>query len=175
MKPCVEPYRKTPEDRAVIDMTVKDDTDFLSRFSKHSTPVISSDVADFLENSTQNIPPKTPLHVRIYSDCIDEDEKPVYAKAMKDYYADKVTAAKRELHRNTTLALALALVGIFILAVSLIMDGILWSEVMDIAAWVFLWEAVDIVAFRQRELRLCRYRYTQFTEMVIEYLPPEQS
>ena len=38
--------------RAVINMTVKDYSDFLSPYSERATAVISSDVAEFIENST---------------------------------------------------------------------------------------------------------------------------
>ena len=45
-------YRRDGEGRIIVDMNVKDDTDFLSVFSANDTPVISSEVAEFLENST---------------------------------------------------------------------------------------------------------------------------
>ncbi len=169
MKQHIKRYNRNKNGRVLIDMTVNDDTEFLTQFSRHNTPVISSEVADFLENSTQNVLPKDRLHLKIHSNCIDENKKTIYTNAIKDYYTDKVIATKRELRHNNVLAIVLALVGILILALSLIMDGTLWPAVIDIVAWVFLWEAVDIVAFKQRDLRLCRYRYSRFTEMEIEY------
>ncbi len=36
----------------VIKMVVRDDTDFLSPFSEQRVPVISADVADYLESNT---------------------------------------------------------------------------------------------------------------------------
>ncbi len=47
--------QRDEQGRIIINMTVKDDSEFLSRFSERSTPVISSEVAEFLENSTQGI------------------------------------------------------------------------------------------------------------------------
>ncbi len=43
-------YKRDADGRVIINMTVKDDTDFLSVFSTGDTPVISSEVAEFLEN-----------------------------------------------------------------------------------------------------------------------------
>lgn len=79
-------YLRDADGRVIINMTVKDDTDFLSVFSTGDTPVISSEVAEFLENSTQSIRPKEQLILKIHSDCIDDNEKKEYGRAIKEYY-----------------------------------------------------------------------------------------
>ena len=60
-----------------------------------------------------------------------------------------------------------------ILSLALLLEyrvgSLIWAEVIDIAAWVFLWEAVDIGIFRNRELREKRLRYRSFMEMKIVY------
>ena len=78
-------YKRDNENRIVIDMTVKDDSDFLSVFSQSDTPVISSEVAEFIENSTDSILPKEQLTLRIHSDCIDDNEKVLYRESIKEY------------------------------------------------------------------------------------------
>ena len=74
------------QNRVVINMTVKDDGNFLSVYSQSDMPVISSEVADFLETSVFAVPPTEELTLKIKSDCIDESEKIVYEKAIKEYY-----------------------------------------------------------------------------------------
>ena len=63
----------------------------------------------------------------------------------------------------------LLLAGILTLAISFQIENHIWAEVIDIAAWVFLWEAVDIGAFRNHELRANRLRYLSLIEMKIVY------
>ena len=46
------------EQNAKINMTVNDDSDFLSPYAETGKPVISSEVAEFLENSAN---PFTPI------------------------------------------------------------------------------------------------------------------
>lgn len=53
--------QRDAEGRVLLDMTVKDDSDFLSVFSESDTPVISSDVADFIEARTRSVPPNEEL------------------------------------------------------------------------------------------------------------------
>ena len=161
----VRRYERDVENRMIINMTVKDDSDFLSVFSENETPVISTNVADFIENSTHALPPKEEFTLRIYSNCIDDEEKTDYQKAIKEYYAEKYIANEKELKRNIFLVFVLMLVGIFVLAFAFQVDHAIWAEVIDIAAWVFLWEAVDISAFLNRSLRLKRKRYIAYMSM----------
>ena len=93
-------------------MNVKNDDDFLSVFSEYGDPVISSGVADFIENSTETVFPDESLSLHIHSNCVDD---------------------------------------------------------VEIVAWVLIWEAVDIVAFRNRELRVNCRRYLAYITMKIRY------
>ena len=160
---------------AIVNMTVKDDSDFLSVFSSGQTPVISTEVADFIENNTHTIRSNEELTLRIYGNCIDEQEKVTYGSAIKEYYAEKYLANEKELKRNSFIVLILMWAGILVLAAAIFLeyrrDSIIWSEVIDIMAWVFLWEAVDIAVFENRSLRLKRLRYMSYMSMKIEYYP----
>lgn len=166
-------YKRDASGRVIVNMTVKDDADFLSVFSTGDTPVISSEVAEFLENSTHSVLPKEQLTLRIHSNCIDDNEKEEYRKAVKEYYTERYIANMRELKRNFIIALLLAVGGAITLAAAFFIErqtgSVFWTEVVDIIAWVFLWEAVDISAFKNRELRVKRSRYLSFLSMNIEY------
>lgn len=160
--------------RAVIHMTVNDDDEFLSVFSANDTPVISEDVAEFLENSTASLLPRQPLTLRIHSGCIDEKEQELYGKSIKEYYAGKYISQKWQLRKNAFIVGTLTLLGILILAIAVFLEyrfeSVIWAEVLDIAAWVLLWEAVDISAFKNRGIRLQKMRYLSYMDMKIEYL-----
>jgi hypothetical protein len=161
----------------VVRMTVKNDDDFLSPFSAGDEPVISTDVAEFIENATAALPPSASLALHVYSDCIDETETTVYTKAIQNYYREKYAASEIERKQNSRMVLLLALVGILILSLAFLLGAnahFLWAEVIDIAAWVFLWEAVDVAAFRNRALRINRMRYRAFLAMPVIYHPLER-
>ena len=168
-------YKRGEDGRILINMNVKDDTDFLSVFSESSVPVISSEVAEFIENSTFSVAPMEKLTLRIHSDCIDDEEKVIYRKAIEEYYTERYIVNERELKRNYIIILLLTLFGVITLIGAYLIEnrtGILFlTEIVDIAAWVFLWEAVDIGVFHLRELRVKRRRYLSFLTMNIEYLP----
>lgn len=154
----------------VIDMTVKNDDDFLSVYSGSEAPIISSDVADFIENSTRSLPPQQAYTLRIHSNCIDDKEKIEYDSAIKEYYAEKYFANKKELRINRIIVLLLLMAGVLVLSLAFQVENHIWSEVIDIAAWVLLWEAVDIWAFKNRELNIKAKRCLAFMDMKVEYM-----
>ena len=153
----------------IIDMTVKNDDDFLSVYSTNEIPVIATEVAEFIENNTSSLHASDPLTLRIYSNCIDESEQKDYREAIKEYYTDKYIVNEKELKRNRIIIFLLMIAGVITLALAFRINSNIWSEVVDIAAWVFLWEAVDIGTFKNRELRLKRKRYLAYMSMKVEF------
>lgn len=159
-----EPYR--------IDMNVSDDSEFLSKFSTSETPVISREVADFIEQSTPTIRKDETLTLRIKSNCIDEKEKEIYPSAVREYYKERYISNKRELMRDYVIAAILALAGILVLALAIFVGhhSTIWSEVVDIVAWVFIWEAVYIAFLETRKLKLDNRKYIAYISMKVEYI-----
>ncbi|MGM9522512.1 MAG: hypothetical protein ACI3VB_08545 [Oscillospiraceae bacterium] len=168
-------YKRDAEDRIVVDMTVQDDSEFLSVFSEGETPVISMEVADFIESRTRSLPPQEPLTLRIHSDCIDDREKQLYAAAVREYYTERYAANRQELRRNRVIAAFLLLAGVLVLSAALWLgdrvDNAVWAEVIDIVAWVLLWEAADISLLENRTLRWKEKRYLSCTAIRMEYVP----
>lgn len=166
-------YPKDEDGRAILRMSVKNDDDFLSVFSKGETPVISSDVADFIEDGISAIPPQESLTLEIHSCCIDEEEKRLYPQAIREYYTQKYIANKQELRHNFFVCLFLFLTGLATLAFGLYFSyrfsNEVGAEVIDIAAWVLLWEAVDISVFSNRALRLKERRCLACLDMKVVF------
>lgn len=156
-----------------IRMNVSDDSNFLSVFSENDTPVISHDVAEFIETSTHSVRPSNRLTLKIKSNCIDQNEKTLYRRAIKEYYTEKYAAVNRELKKNHLIAFVLGLLGVLVLAEAIVLDyfyeSAIWAEVIDIVAWVFLWEAVDIAFLETRKLKLDRQKYIAYVMMNVEF------
>lgn len=162
-------YQRDEEGRVIINMVVEDDSGFLSPFSETISPSIATDVADFLENETKTLLPKELLTLRIKSNCIDENEQKLYEKAIKEHYTKVYIANEKDIKRNKIITLILFIIGVIVLSLAITFKNVIWSEVIDIAAWVFLWEAVDIYFFKNRFQKMQRFRYLSFISMNIEY------
>ena len=171
-------YKRDDGGRIIIQMNVKDDANFLSEFSESATPVISTEVAEFIENETNAVPPNEDFTLQVYNDCIDDREEKVYSAAIKEYYMQKYIANEREIKRNRFAGLLLGIAGILVLAAELIFDyrvgNALWSSVIDIVAWVLLWEAVDIGVLEARVTAIKRKRFLAYLSMKTEYIPTKK-
>ncbi len=169
-------YRRDAEGRVIIPMNVKSDDNFLSEFSENDTPIIASEVADFIETSTCEVHPNEELTLQIHSDCIDEEEQQLYSNAIREYYMQRYIANEREIRRNRWIVLLLGLAGVLVLLAQIIYDhavgNAIWAEVIDIVAWVLLWEATDIGLLGTRNLRIQKKRCLSYLSMKIEYLKP---
>ncbi len=165
--------KRDTDGRVIINMSVKSDENFLSEFTSGDAPVISSDVADFIENATDEVLLGEPLTLSVSSRCIEKDEREIYKGAVKEYYVQKYIANERELKRNRIVVIALSILGILVLMANIIFDytvgGRIWTEVIDIVAWVLIWEAVDIGFFGCRQMRIKKCRYLSYISMNIEF------
>lgn len=165
---------KLNEEPREIEINIRDDSNFLSPFSGGDDAVISDELAGFIEKRVDIVYPKEELSLNIRSSCIDDNEKTLYTKAFNKYFEEKSVSAKRELRRNNFIALLFLAVGVLVIALSIFInynfESEIWAEVLDIVAWVLVWECVDILLFKNRELRLNLKKYNALSRACIRYL-----
>ena len=145
----------------------------LSHFCEPGKPLISTELADFIENSANDFHPNEKLSLNIYSNCITDDEKVIYNQAIKNYFQLQLKDVIRSLKQKRIIAISFSIVGIIALAFMFICSNMgikqIWIECINIFAWVFIWEAVDLLFIEQNSLLIRRKRLINFIEMSINY------
>ncbi len=162
------------EGRELIALSVHNDDSFLSPYSMGKAPKLSEEVVSFLDESTRGIRPDSHVHLAIHSDSIDEEEAARYESAIRSHYEStyhSIRAEKKHLHR---IALIMALVAVFALSFMIGIDvagqgDAVFVEVVDIFAWVFMWEAVDIFFLQCTLLRARERRALILAESRISF------
>src|SRR5574344_1797409 len=102
---------KDADGRVIIDMVVKDDSNFLSPFyGKY--PVISQEVAEYLDNAQKAVLPKNEIRIKIKSNAIDANEKTIYENAIKNHYQYVRMQILKELLSNRWTSFAMFIVGV---------------------------------------------------------------
>jgi len=173
---CKNEQRKDEAGRVIVDLRVINDESFLSPYSTEGHNIISEELSDFIEHSLAPVPSDKPIRFRIFSDVITEEEQREYTKAIHSHYADKyryTCIQKKNLHK---LALIMALIAVAALGFMIGIDIVgkrteIFTEIVDIFAWVFMWEAVDIFFLECTMLGFKQKRYLRLYESAIEYLP----
>lgn len=165
--------KKLPDEAACLNLNITDDSDFLSPYSPSEKPLVSSDVADFLENSARAFHPRAKINLTITGRCIDESEKSAYGDAIRNYFSLKLAETERDIKRKGFVSLIFAFIGvvalIFMIIYESFVNNAVWTECVDIFAWVFLWEAVDQFFIERSGLLLKRKRFENFVNMSIEF------
>lgn len=166
---------KDENGKELIRMQVLEDGDFLSPYSREGEPTISSGVADFLDNTIKSKTLKQEIHIEIAGDVIDEKEKEIYRTAVGNYYRSRIIDIDRRLKRNTAAALVMAITAVVILTFYLVLElrnaGYVFLEIVNITAWVFMWEAVDLFFFERKTLKIEQLRDYRLYSAEITYKP----
>ncbi len=156
-----------------IILNVINDDNFLSPYSPTLKPIISNDVAEFIENWANEFHPNSELSLRIISNCIDDNEKKIYNEAIRNYFKLKLKEIHRTLKMKRLIGIIFSIIGILVLAFMYICDRFdlkaIWIECINIFAWVFIWEAVDTLFIERRALLLKERRLLALIAMPIHY------
>lgn len=111
----MEAPERDQDGRAILHMTVRDDSDFLSPYCGRR-PIISSEVADYPDNAASALPPKGDLALHIRSNVITGEEARVYDAAIRNYYRNRGKQTRRDVIRNRTAAIIMLALGVLIFA-----------------------------------------------------------
>lgn len=170
-----EEIRCDEEGRAVVVLTVRDDSTFLSPYSANERNVISEEVAEFLEHSLKPVRPKERIHIELHSDVISSGELREYNGAIHNYYANCYESTRLETRRLYRISFFMALVAVVALSAMLFLEAFsqnqILIEIIDIFAWVFMWEAVDIFFLQCTLLRYKQMRYLALIDCVLTCVP----
>lgn len=162
------------EGRAVVNMTVLDDRGFLSQYGEDNDILISSETAAFLEHSTKAIHHNKDLTLSISSNVIDEREKVLYEKGIRNYYENTFLALQKDLKRNFLTTMLLTIIGVIYFAVLIIIsffvDFDIILEMLSIAGWVFLWEAIELFFLERPKIKNLQYRAYALMNAKIKYI-----
>ena len=138
---------------------------FIKNYNQNKKTTINEEVFENIKKSAEKIPLVYTLKIRfIFNNLedffLDELKEDFYSYlAINDYYANKL------IFHKSKLSLAILLIGVLFLVLNALLKGFdliinfskAWqeiiSEILDITAWVFVWEAVTIFYFERNGIK----------------------
>ena len=161
---------------SAVSMRVKNDDGFLSPYSNIGEEIISADVAEFLDNAVKSRRVKN-LSIFIESDEIDEQESVVYEQGIRNYYANRIADIDRRLTVNAVSAAVMTLIAVVVFALYIALEvlktGYIVLAITDIAAWVFMWEAIDLFFIQRKILKFEKMRDNALMTARIVFTRPQ--
>ena len=148
------------EDIETINIKAESKAAIFSDYNYDSNEVLNSNLEEFLVEKVKNIPPKVNLRVKIFTDdCVDENEVKV---AYKNKFKGDFEELEQELKRNMLFALTMLILGVlfmgFLILEIYFLNNYILSTILEIAVWVFVWEAVDSFFLERSSIRRKRYQ-----------------
>lgn len=150
----------------MVEIGIKDKTEVLAPFALDGKETINVEFANLLDNVSKSIPPKENMHLKLKCEKLTDKEKQDFSMAIKNYYFNSLIDNQRKLHNNSLIFWSMIAISLLFLAILFIANHFdapwIITEVLDIIAWVFVWEAVDLLAF-QRSI----YQYEMNRDLVL--------
>ena len=153
---------------AIINININKTEDIISPYAENNKEVINSEFANFLDNSVKDVSPKHDLTLKISAANCDLDK---ISSAIKNYYFNEFMDSQRKLKHNLIFSICTLIIGLLSLALTFVLNTfntpLIVGGAVDIFAWVFVWEAIDLFFFRRAELKYQQYRQINFINATI--------
>ena len=148
------------DDIETINIKAENKAAIFSDYNYDSNEVLNSNLEAFLVEKAKSIPPKSNLRVKIFTDdCVDENEVKV---AYKNKFKGNFEELEQELRRNMLFALTMLILGVLFIGFLILemhfLNNYILSTILEIAAWVFIWEAVDSFFLERSVIKRKRYQ-----------------
>ena len=156
------------EGREIVDITISDSENLLSIYNPDGKKIISTEMANVIDNSTKSTSINKDIHLRFSCNSNSSEKEDIYKQAIKNYYLNEFADKERRLHNNFLITIFVFVMAVLFLALFFILEKVNcpWylNYFIEIVAWVFAWETVDLIFF-QRQL----IRYEQRKDLQIIY------
>lgn len=148
------------DDIETINIKAENKAAIFSDYNYDSNEVLNPNLEAFLVEKAKSIPPKSNLRVKIFTDdCVDENEVKV---AYKNKFKGDFEELEQELRRNMLFALTMLILGVLFMGFLILemhfLNNYILSTILEIAAWVFIWEAVDSFFLERSVIKRKRYQ-----------------
>lgn len=159
--------------RAIVEIKIKDKSEVLSPFVIDGQEVINAEFANLIDNTVKSIPPSQSININISCNKLTESDKDSFTHAIKNYYKNSTLDSQRKMNNNTKILIAMLILSIFSLTALFLVNffNVYWLivEIVDIVAWVFTWETIDLFVFQRNMQRYEKLRYLALYNCYVTY------
>lgn len=140
---------------------------------------LDQDLVAYLDECSHDIPLKNKILLEFVSemDIRDDTKEERIIKGFRNYYKFLILNVQREIASTYKKSLSYIVTSIVLLILSnysgMLVENLfllkLIREGLNIGGWVFLWEAIALLVFKNRESRVEGRRYKRYLEVPISF------
>lgn len=137
-------YDGRSEEADVINVKIDGREQLYSSYS-YSGDKLNGEFSEYVFEKAKSVPIKNDITIRLHTKCnVNPSE---VGQAIKGHYRSEYSESKKEHKRITLFSVIMTLLGIIALTALILInhftDNLYITSIVEIAAWVFIWEAVD--------------------------------
>lgn len=159
------------EGSAIININLKNTDNLFSPYSEKK--VLNTDLMRYIDSQADPLPADVPLVINFIVDDVSDVDKEYIQKAIKRYYWLSYKSMTQELRRILITSIILFFIGISILVFYEVLNrlsiDIFANQIVLIASWVFIWEAVSRFFFNRRAKQIERINEGQMVVATIRF------
>ena len=136
---------KSFNDIETINAKVKHEEEIYSGYNYDRNEVLNPAFSDFLVEKAESLHKRSKLRIKIFSDFSLEEHE--LFSAIKNKFKGEFESYERKLKQTAIFSLVVLILGILFLGIFVLEEmffhNVVLSIILEIASWVFIWEAVD--------------------------------
>lgn len=148
-------YIEGSDDRAIISIKAEEDEQIFSTYNYDSNEKLNAELDEFIWDKARFVPMAKDIKIKLYTNTKTDEQEVV--DAIKNNYKKEYIETRNELKRNAIFSLIMLLLGLAFMSLLLLMHVYFYNVyleiVVEIATWVFIWEAVDSFFLQRAELK----------------------
>lgn len=146
---------KSFNDIETINAKVKHEEEIYSGYNYDRNEVLNPALSDFLVEKAESLHKRSNLRIKIFSDFSLEEHE--LFSAIKNKFKGEFESYERKLKQTAIFSLVVLILGILFLGIFVLEEmffhNVVLSIILEIASWVFIWEAVNSFFLEQMALK----------------------
>lgn len=166
---------KSFNDIETINVKVKHEEEIYSGYNYDRNEVLNPALSDFLVEKAESLHKRSKLRIKIFSDFSLEEHE--LFSAIKNKFKGEFESYERKLKQTAIFSLVVLILGILFLGIFVLEEiffhNVVLSIILEIASWVFIWEAVDSfflerIALKEKRRQMARLYDAEIEVVVLD-------
>lgn len=159
-----------------INIKVKSEEELYSGYNYDKNEVLNPALGDFLLEKAEALPVKSKLRLKFFSD-VNIREHELFS-AIKNKFKGEFESYQRKLKKTALFSLVVLILGILFLGLFILEEMFfhtpVLSIILEIASWVFIWEAVDSfflerLSLKEKRLQMARIYDAEMEVVIVDF------
>ena len=168
-------FEQNFENLNIVNIKVDNKEQVISKFSYDENDKLNKELSEFILDKTKTMSLNTDIKLNFYTSSPIEQQE--IKTTLQNHFREEYIETKHELKRANIFSLIMLILGVISLSILVLahkfFDYFYFTTILEIASWVFVWEAVDIFFLQRSRLKrqclLMKKLYSAQVEIIINH------